>query len=84
LTKKLKLSRRKKDNIFNKWGWFNWWSTCRRMQIDTFLSPCTSHWIKALHIKPDMMNLTEDKVGKNLEQIGTGEIFLNRTPIAVL
>ena len=28
------------------------------------------------------MNLIEEKVGKNLEHIGTGENFLNRTPMA--
>jgi hypothetical protein len=31
----------KKESIFNKWCWFNWWSSYRRMQIDPFLSPCT-------------------------------------------
>jgi hypothetical protein len=39
----------KKDSIFNICCWFNWKSTCRRMQIDPFLSPCTklkSKWIK--------------------------------------
>ena len=49
-----------------------------------FLSPCTNlkfKWIKDLLIKSDTLNLTEEKVGKNLEHIGTGEIFQNRTPI---
>ena len=31
----------KKENIFNKWCWHNWMSTCRRMKIDPYLSPCT-------------------------------------------
>jgi hypothetical protein len=31
----------KRDSIINKWCWFNWWSTCKRMQIYPFLSPCT-------------------------------------------
>jgi hypothetical protein len=35
-----------------------------------------------LHIKQDMLNLIEEKVGKNLKHIGTGENFLNRTPMA--
>ena len=34
------------------------------------------------HIKPDALNLIEEKVGKNLEHMGTGEDFLIRTPIA--
>ena len=74
-----------KDSIFNKWCWFNWWSTCRRMEIDPFLSPCTKlkfKWIKDLHIKPDTLKLLEKKVGKSLEDMGTGEIFLNRKPMA--
>jgi hypothetical protein len=54
------------------------------MQIDPFLSPFTklkSKWIKDLHIKPETLNLT-GKVGKTLQYMGTGEIFLNRTPTA--
>jgi hypothetical protein len=75
----------KKDSIFNKWCWYNWWSSCRRMQIDPFLSPCTkvkSKWIKELHIKPETLKLIEEKVGKSLEDMGTGEKFLNSTAMA--
>ena len=49
------------------------------------MSPCTklkSKWIKDLHIKPDTLKLIDKKVGKSLEHMGTGEIFLNRTPLA--
>jgi hypothetical protein len=55
------------------------------MRIDPFLCPCIklkSTWIKDLHIKPDTLKLIEKKVGKSLEHMGTGEIFLNRTPLA--
>ena len=55
------------------------------MQIDPFLSPCKklkSKWIKDRHIKPDTLILIEEKVGKILEYMGTGEKFLNRTPMA--
>jgi hypothetical protein len=71
----------KKESIFNKLCWLNWSLTCRRMQIDPFLSPSTklkSKWIKNLHIKPDTLKLIEKKLGNILEHIGTGEIFLNR------
>jgi hypothetical protein len=55
------------------------------MQIDPFLSPCTkvkSEWIKELHIKPETLKLIEEKVGKRLEDMTTGEKFLNRTAVA--
>jgi hypothetical protein len=74
----------KKDSIFNKWCWHNWLS-CRRMRIDRFLSPCTkvkSKWIKELHIKPETLKLIEEKLGESLENMGTGEKFLNRTTMA--
>ena len=51
-------------------------------QIDPFLSTCAklkSKWIKDLHIKPDTLKLTEQKVGKILQHMGTGGKFLNRT-----
>jgi len=52
------------------------------MQIDPFLSPCTklkSKWIKDLYIKEDTLKLIEEIVGKSLNHMGIGEIFLNRT-----
>jgi hypothetical protein len=55
------------------------------MQIDPLLSPCTklkSKWIKDLHIKPETLKLIEEKVGKSLEDMGTGGKFLNRTAMA--
>ena len=55
------------------------------MRIDPFLSHCTkvkSKWIKELHINPETVKLIEEKVGKSLEDIGTGGKFLNRTAMA--
>jgi hypothetical protein len=55
------------------------------MLNDPFLFPCTkvkSKWIKELHIKSETLKLTEEKVGKSLEDMGTGEKFLNRTAMA--
>jgi hypothetical protein len=39
---------------------------------------------QGLHIKPDTLKFREEKVGKSFEHMGTGEIFLNRTPIAYI
>ena len=55
------------------------------MKIDPYLSPCPmlkSKWIKDFNIKPDTLNLTEEKVGKSLELIGIARNFLSGTSIA--
>jgi hypothetical protein len=47
--------------------------------------PCTNikfKWIREVHIKPEIVKLIEGKVGKSLEDMGTGEKFLNRTKMA--
>ena len=52
------------------------------MKMDLFLSPCTkpkSKWIKELNMKPETLKLIQEKLGKNLDEMGTGEKFLNRT-----
>ena len=57
-------------------------STCRRMQINPFLCPCTKlkyMWINDFHIK--IMKLIEEKVGKSPHK-GTGKNFLNGIPMA--
>jgi hypothetical protein len=38
-----------------------------------------SKWIKDLHIKPETLKFTDEKVGKSLKDMGKGEKFLNRT-----
>jgi hypothetical protein len=46
------------------------------MNIDPFLSLCTkvkSKWIMELHINPETLKLIEEKVGKSLKDMGTGE-----------
>ena len=60
-------------------------STCRRMKIDPYLSPCTklkSKWIKDLSINLTTLNMIEEKVGSNLQHMDTGDLFLRRTPVA--
>ena len=55
------------------------------MRIDPFLSPYTklkSKWIKELHIKPETLKLIEEKVGKSLDDMGTGKKFLKSTAMA--
>jgi hypothetical protein len=39
-------------------------------------------WIKEFHMKPETLKVIEEKVRKSLEDMGTGEKFLNRTAMA--
>ena len=78
MTRELKPSSGKKDSIFNKWCRHNWQLSCRRVRIDSFLSPCTklkSKWIKEFQLKPETLKLIVEKIGKSLKDKGTGEKF---------
>jgi hypothetical protein len=48
------------------------------MKIDQYLSPCTklkSKWIKDFNIKPDTLNLIEDKVERVFNSLAQGKLF---------
>jgi hypothetical protein len=69
----------KKDSIFNKWCWHNWPLSCRRMQIDPFLSPCPkvkSKWIKELHINPETVKVFLLTLKKYIRNSVVGQILL--------
>ena len=58
--------------------------TCRRLQIELYLSPCTKLKPKctkhlSINVTVATLNLIEEKVGSSLEHIGTGDHFLNKT-----
>jgi hypothetical protein len=75
-SEKKKKKKRKKITAYstNGAGLSGGQSACRRMQIDPLLSPCIkpkSKWIKNIHIKPNILNLLEEKVGKRLKLTST-------------
>jgi hypothetical protein len=60
-----------KESIYNKCCWSLWTNqkertSCREVQIEPYLSPCTklkSNCLKGLNIIPDTINLLGQKLG---------------------
>jgi hypothetical protein len=75
----------KKRYLLNKFCWEKWLSACRKLKLDTCLSPCTSinsKWIKDLHIRLETLQSVQERAENTLEAIGISKDFLSGTPAA--
>ena len=70
----------KKERLFSKWGWENSTVTCRRMNLDHFLTPYTkinSKWMKDLNTRQEAIKVIEEKTSNNLFDLSRSDFLLD-------
>ena len=79
----------RKDNLFNKWCWENWSTTCKKnetrtlfntIQTKLFNTKINSKWNKDLNVRPETIKLLEENIGKRLSNINNSRILYDPAP----
>ena len=74
-----------KESLFSKWCWENWTATCKSMNIEHTLIPCTkitSKWLKDLNVRQDTIKFLEDNTSKTFSDINLTNVFSGQSPKA--
>lgn len=83
--KPLNWGKTKQNNVFNKWCQENWVFTCKRMELDSYLTPQTkmnSKWTKDLNVRPKSIKPLEENIRTMLRDIELDIDFLAMTTTA--
>ena len=59
---------------------------CRKQKLDPFLTPYSkinSRCIEDLSIRPNTIKTLEENLGKTIQDIGIGKVFMTKTPKAL-
>ena len=73
-------------SLFSKRCWEKWTATCKSMEREHPLTPCTkksSKWLKDMRIRQDIIKLLDKSMGRTFSDISHADVFLGPSPKAI-